>query len=54
LSRLAFAEASVLFLATPGLRTFGAAATAAAAKEIYVFLSDGTNWYGNQAGTGYA
>jgi len=32
----------------------GAAPTAAAAKEIYVFLSDGTNWYGNQAGTGYA
>jgi hypothetical protein len=32
----------------------GAAPTAAAAKEIYVFLSDGTNWYGNLAGTGYA
>ena len=32
----------------------GSAPTAAAAKEIYVFLSDGTNWYGNQAGTGYA
>lgn len=32
----------------------GTAPTAAAAKEIYVFLSDGTNWYGNQAGTGYA
>lgn len=32
----------------------GAAPTAAAAKEIYVFVSDGTNWYGNLAGTGYA
>lgn len=32
----------------------GSAPTAAAAKEIYVFLSDGTNWYANQAGTGYA
>ena len=32
----------------------GAAPTAAAAKEIYVFLSDGTNWYGNLVGTGYA
>jgi hypothetical protein len=32
----------------------GAAPTAAAAKEIYVFISDGTNWYGNLVGTGYA
>jgi len=32
----------------------GAAPTAAAAVEIYVFVSDGTNWYGNLAGTGYA
>ena len=32
----------------------GAAPTAAAAKEVYVFLSDGTSWYGNIAGTGYA
>jgi len=32
----------------------GAAPTAAAAKEIYCFLSDGTNWYGNLVGTGYA
>jgi len=32
----------------------GSAPTAAAAKEVYVFLSDGTSWYGNQAGTGYA
>ena len=32
----------------------GAAPTAAAAKEIYVFVSDGTNWYGNLVGTGYA
>jgi hypothetical protein len=32
----------------------GAAPTAAAAVEIYVFLSDGTNWYGNLAGTGFA
>ena len=32
----------------------GAAPTAAAAKEIYVFLSDGANWYGNLVGTGYA
>ena len=32
----------------------GAAPTAAAAKEIYVFMSDGTNWYGNLVDTGYA
>lgn len=32
----------------------GAAPTAAAAIEIYVFTSDGTNWYANLAGTGYA
>jgi len=32
----------------------GSAPDSAAAKEVYVFLSDGTSWYGNQAGTGYA
>jgi len=32
----------------------GSAPTAATAIEIYVFVSDGTNWYANQAGTGYA
>jgi hypothetical protein len=32
----------------------GAAPTAAAAIEIYVFISDGTNWYGMLTGTGYA
>ena len=32
----------------------GSAPSAATAIEIYVFVSDGTNWYANQAGTGYA
>ena len=32
----------------------GAAPTAGAGIDIYVFVSDGTNWYANQAGTGYA
>ena len=32
----------------------GSAPTAAAAIEIYVFYSDGTNWYGMQSGTGFA
>jgi len=32
----------------------GGAAPTAGALDIYVFVSDGTNWYANQAGTGYA
>jgi hypothetical protein len=32
----------------------GTAPTAAAAIEIYTFVSDGTNWYGFLAGTGFA
>jgi len=32
----------------------GSAPTAGAGIDIYVFVSDGTNWYANQAGTGYA
>ena len=32
----------------------GSPPTAAAAIEIYVFVSDGANWYANRAGTGYA
>jgi hypothetical protein len=32
----------------------GSAPTAAAAIEIYVFYSAGTNWYGMQSGTGFA
>jgi len=32
----------------------GSAPSAAAAIEIYVFYSDGTNWYGMQSGTGFA
>jgi len=32
----------------------GSAPTADSGIDIYVFLSDGTNWYANQAGTGYA
>ena len=32
----------------------GAEPTKGSGIDIYVFISDGTNWYGNQAGTGYA
>ena len=32
----------------------GSAPTADSGIDIYVFVSDGTNWYANQAGTGYA
>ena len=32
----------------------GSAPTAGSGIDIYVFVSDGTNWYANQAGTGYA
>ena len=32
----------------------GSAPTADSGIDIYVFMSDGTNWYANQAGTGYA
>lgn len=32
----------------------GSAPTAGAGIDIYTFYSDGTNWYGAQAGTGYA
>ncbi len=32
----------------------GSAPTRGSGIDIYVFASDGTNWYGNQAGTGYA
>ena len=32
----------------------GSAPTADSGIDIYVFISDGTNWYANQAGTGYA
>jgi hypothetical protein len=31
----------------------GSAPTAGSGIDIYVFVSDGTNWYANQAGTGY-
>ena len=34
--------------------TGGAAPTAGAGIDIYTFISDGTNWYGMQAGTGMA
>ena len=32
----------------------GSAPTKGSGIDIYVFVSDGTNWYANQAGTGYA
>ena len=32
----------------------GSAPTADAGIDIYVFVSDGTNWYGMQSGTGFA
>ena len=32
----------------------GAAPTAGSGIDIYVFVSDGTNWYGMQSGTGFA
>jgi len=32
----------------------GGAAPTAGALDIYVFVSDGTNWYGMQSGTGFA
>jgi len=32
----------------------GAAPTAGTGIDIYVFYSDGTNWYGMQSGTGFA
>ena len=32
----------------------GSAPTLGSGIDIYVFVSDGTNWYANQAGTGYA
>ena len=32
----------------------GAAPTSGSGIDIYVFLSDGTNWYGMQSGTGFA
>ena len=32
----------------------GSAPTADAGIDIYVFVSDGTNWYGAQSGTGFA
>jgi hypothetical protein len=32
----------------------GSAPTAGAGIDIYVFTSDGTNWYGMQSGTGFA
>ena len=32
----------------------GSEPTKGSGVDIYVFVSDGTNWYGNQAGTGYA
>ena len=32
----------------------GTAPTADAGIDIYVFVSDGTNWYGMQSGTGFA
>jgi len=32
----------------------GSAPTRSSGIDIYVFASDGTNWYGNQAGTEYA
>jgi hypothetical protein len=32
----------------------GAAPTTGSAKTIYSFISNGTNWYGMQAGTGFA
>jgi hypothetical protein len=32
----------------------GSAPTAGSAIDIYAFISDGTNWYGMQAGTGFA
>jgi hypothetical protein len=32
----------------------GSAPTAGAGIDIYVFTSDGSNWYGMQAGTGFA
>ena len=32
----------------------GSEPTKGSGIDIYVFVSDGTNWYGNQAGTGYA
>ena len=32
----------------------GSAPTAGAGIDIYVFVSDGTNWYGMQSGTGFA
>lgn len=32
----------------------GTVPTKGAGIDIYTFYSDGTNWYGNQAGTGYA
>jgi len=32
----------------------GSEPTKGSGIDIYVFISDGTNWYANQAGTGYA
>ena len=32
----------------------GSAPTAGSGIDIYVFVSDGTNWYGMQSGTGFA
>ena len=32
----------------------GSEPTKGSGIDIYVFVSDGTNWYANQAGTGYA
>lgn len=48
------ANASDITWAGTILWSGGSAPTAAGAIEIYIFISDGTNWYGSLAGTGYA
>ena len=39
---------------TPSMTAEGTVYSCTAAIEIYVFYSDGTNWYGMQSGTGFA